>query len=682
MVLLVASTHPAQAEIIALARKTPLSVGAVADLAKKVPAELAAEASTVALDTAGAPCALVLAFTAAVGGAKVPTETAAQLVTEVLALDQVGPLVEAAAGGPVAALTAFLEAEGSDLELECLAMLLATDRLAGAPVPDAILRRGRWLARHKLEGDSSIWLGGAALRLKDAGLDTLAGPHINRAKRNKKVIDDALETSRLPPLDVLPELDGARLSSGFTVKKEGPSVGRNDPCTCGSGKKFKKCCDGKEAPISEPKLDPAALGPDQIALMRAPEIAALETERLSSKAFIEAFHRMLDFKRIDLAERMIAEAQRRKEPAELVARFVAHTLHATYDRGDLAAAERLFALVAEGAKQPEVLALDLLRKPDDLLARIEAEAHAALKEEKDGLRGAIFAATLLRFLPALGIFVARGALHEARTRDSRALLREIEDARDRLLISPFEMWWDVYDSFFDIAEEAKEQKKVDAKREKMKADLRAARAVSRKTSNELEKLQKRVAELDEVAPSGRSVGKEPARPASSPDPELADERRRLKSKIDELQRIIGEGQDERRELRRQLADREEDEPAPATVAKKEEVIDDDRFLDAGEVDLPRQILVPRFSDRASKILVDLSTDAADGVLATVAALAAGKPNVWGGVKKLSKVKGYYSARAGIHHRVLFALEERGLDVLDVLHRKDLEQAVTRLARIG
>jgi len=26
-----------------------------------------------------------------------------------------------------------------------------------------------------------------------------------------------------------------------------PKVGRNDPCTCGSGKKFKKCCDGTAA---------------------------------------------------------------------------------------------------------------------------------------------------------------------------------------------------------------------------------------------------------------------------------------------------------------------------------------------------------------------------------------------------------------------------------------------------
>ncbi len=27
-----------------------------------------------------------------------------------------------------------------------------------------------------------------------------------------------------------------------TVRKSGPDVGRNDPCPCGSGKKFKKCC--------------------------------------------------------------------------------------------------------------------------------------------------------------------------------------------------------------------------------------------------------------------------------------------------------------------------------------------------------------------------------------------------------------------------------------------------------
>jgi preprotein translocase subunit SecA len=31
------------------------------------------------------------------------------------------------------------------------------------------------------------------------------------------------------------------------VKRQGPKIGRNDPCPCGSGKKYKKCC-GVEAP--------------------------------------------------------------------------------------------------------------------------------------------------------------------------------------------------------------------------------------------------------------------------------------------------------------------------------------------------------------------------------------------------------------------------------------------------
>jgi len=30
------------------------------------------------------------------------------------------------------------------------------------------------------------------------------------------------------------------------VRRETPKIGRNDPCPCGSGKKYKKCC-GKDA---------------------------------------------------------------------------------------------------------------------------------------------------------------------------------------------------------------------------------------------------------------------------------------------------------------------------------------------------------------------------------------------------------------------------------------------------
>ncbi|MBS4095807.1 MAG: SEC-C domain-containing protein [Sulfuricella sp.] len=32
------------------------------------------------------------------------------------------------------------------------------------------------------------------------------------------------------------------LKSSEPVRREAPKVGRNDPCPCGSGKKFKQCC--------------------------------------------------------------------------------------------------------------------------------------------------------------------------------------------------------------------------------------------------------------------------------------------------------------------------------------------------------------------------------------------------------------------------------------------------------
>jgi uncharacterized protein YecA (UPF0149 family) len=35
--------------------------------------------------------------------------------------------------------------------------------------------------------------------------------------------------------------DGAAGEKQKTVRRDHPKVGRNDPCPCGSGKKYKKC---------------------------------------------------------------------------------------------------------------------------------------------------------------------------------------------------------------------------------------------------------------------------------------------------------------------------------------------------------------------------------------------------------------------------------------------------------
>jgi len=39
--------------------------------------------------------------------------------------------------------------------------------------------------------------------------------------------------------------EAAQAAKPQTYVKTGPEIGRNDPCTCGSGKKYKKCCGAK-----------------------------------------------------------------------------------------------------------------------------------------------------------------------------------------------------------------------------------------------------------------------------------------------------------------------------------------------------------------------------------------------------------------------------------------------------
>ncbi|MCB2193350.1 MAG: SEC-C domain-containing protein, partial [Deltaproteobacteria bacterium] len=45
-----------------------------------------------------------------------------------------------------------------------------------------------------------------------------------------------------PEEDIPLAYSGGEAAQPETAQREGKKVGRNDPCPCGSGKKYKKCC--------------------------------------------------------------------------------------------------------------------------------------------------------------------------------------------------------------------------------------------------------------------------------------------------------------------------------------------------------------------------------------------------------------------------------------------------------
>jgi len=69
---------------------------------------------------------------------------------------------------------------------------------------------------------------------EDMALDA-DDPEFDEAELGGPVDADALRLGEIRPIEALPAPTGG-------VHRTGPKVGRNDPCPCGSGKKFKKCC--------------------------------------------------------------------------------------------------------------------------------------------------------------------------------------------------------------------------------------------------------------------------------------------------------------------------------------------------------------------------------------------------------------------------------------------------------
>ncbi len=103
--------------------------------------------------------------------------------------------------------------------------------------------------RHQFEEDQarqwsakSEWHGFEVLRTEDGGTDDDTGivEFVAHYAIDGQTIDHH-EISEFRQQDGTWYFrDGREVP--VTVRRDAPKVGRNDPCTCGSGKKFKKCC--------------------------------------------------------------------------------------------------------------------------------------------------------------------------------------------------------------------------------------------------------------------------------------------------------------------------------------------------------------------------------------------------------------------------------------------------------
>ncbi|MEO6777604.1 MAG: SEC-C metal-binding domain-containing protein [Kofleriaceae bacterium] len=542
----------------------------------------------------------------------------------------------------------------------------------------------RRLAARSMTAEGYALLATAGASVDDPNTAAALKPIASFAKEYAKAVaadDKAMNASIDAVIAALPaEVELSR--GGFTMRAH-KLPGRNDPCWCGSGQKFKKCCADKPVAAASPveglTWDEFLAGDkitlEQIRQLEIKDVLQIDFTRLTLKPLVAVVRGLADAHAWPHAERALEELARR--PLDVA------------DAGWVDDAREWLLQAALGcgpaqrelAKRHIALLSPALRDHYELEAAIEcgpAEAWLALRARvaavvasTNKLDDVDLAYALLRAEPALGIVFARACIGTLRVDDADTLLDAVEDARDRLNLPPVDPAWDVLDA---LTAKVKRKPKADDAGA-LKEQLASSTARADQLERSLAQLRGELA-AERTKPAAELVrpgGATAAKPGTTPG-ELDG---RLDDRIEELEGLIREGQAERRDLRKQLEGaaqkKEVHEPRGRRLA-------DDP--DEGVDDLPvaaRGVTLPRFDRKFTDALAEVPPQVGSEAMRTIGILAAGDGFAWKAVKQAKDmVRPLYMMRVGIHHRLLFRCDDGVLDVMDLITRETL---LTTLKRI-
>jgi len=567
-------------------------------------------------------------------------------------------------------------------------------------LPEHLIPRARMLARHpKLQAEARGCLITLALQTKDSGLLALTKTWYLDASPEKwqslqetalRVGNGLLEHRRQAPLDFVYDKPTNILTSGGTLRRAVAKIGRNEPCPCGSGKKYKQCC----------------LEKDQERLHHSSEVAGLTTEELAAQPETQ-----LTLERLNRTDPFVLEhLDFEKIPAELVEPYVLRLcgfnlfdraaaafekLGYTPERetlwmdvmfyatraGHKASIRRLVKLYPDPVKlQDEIYAGAALLlaedNPAELIKLLDECADSALqKNTPDELQGISLALMFSRFRN-LGILVGRGAIPILPQREAGRVFDTILKTRDKLNLSPDDPIADVLDQRFAEQEDDHKQEAAELRKARQNLDAKAQEVQQLKES--LAHMQKEIARRERkqlLAPP----------PAKTATPVVADELplKELRRKVDELKSALNERHHERNDLRRELQKAHTDlealrqKPTPAASDEEEQDREDELLLpqDVPEVHPVRLIEFPKGFHQA---LAVFPRHVARAAMIMIGRLAAGEPAAFVGALRLKAVTDVMRQRIGSDYRLFFRLHPDHLQVIDLINRKDFARRLKTL----
>ncbi len=493
--------------------------------------------------------------------------------------------------------------------------------------------------------------------------------------------------------DLIPLIPPQVIASGTHVRRAVEKVGRNEPCPCGSGQKYKRCCHDKDQERLRFSSDVA--GKTVAEVKAEQELHLTDNAKLMKLSCHEVARLDVMKMKPELRECLIAEMTTHHLVDEAVTAFErigchGHSQQRLWDvvmtsvcfKGRKDLAERMMELRYGHGPLPwgiRPAALLLLRRDDPaaFLAMLEHLARQALEDPEetaeDWLCELAYAVTLSP-MPALGVMLAQRLIPIISKRTAVGLLDQIMKARDRSELPPQDPFADLLDKRFsdEVADEGKDAEELRVARQKLEAKTIA----ERQKNEELRQAERQV----------RLLEKRLAEQAKTVDSEALDreEMRRLREKVRELKSNARVTRDDTSQARRNMGDAyagmktKSTEKEVAQERTQKNLPPEDDLLLPGEVENSQPPRLIEFPRRFQDTLLHLPRQVGRTALILCGRLAGGDPSAYSGVVRLKAAPDVLRVRVGLDHRMLFRLLPDTVQIVDLINRRDLEKRIRSL----
>ncbi len=596
-------------------------------------------------------------------------------------------------------MSALLQTTAADISprRSALAMLVAAAWWAkhrpGAPFPNKLLASGRCLRHYDGITPEIMNIMGSVVAITKE--PTLAqawggmGAAFDRVREENLKIHLAYLAQ--PFAEFIPETVTRGYSGERPMRRAVERMGRNEPCRCGSGKKYKRCCHAADqerlerssdiagVTWDEAEEDFASLTLEQVMKMPVAELERLWVAGAPEKLQVTMLHRLARaecfaavveaYRELGVPERLrvvwedalLCAAARWKRDA--VMQLLAACPEAEARMAEFTPAVRLVAASDDAAKFCETLEAESLRL---------VKSH-----DSTGLRDLVAAVTASPYR-ALGILLARGAVLLTESEHSTCIYDQILSTRGELDLPPDDESADLLDLRAARGlqgEENADLREAQAKLEAKAAEVRAVRERLAATEREIALREKRASRAIE-RPQANGHG----------DPVAGEPVREMRAKMNRLKALLQERGEERVTLRREVEKlHDEVETLRSASATSAAGAAADEAEEAGEqvqVSGHQPVRLIEFPKKFREGLAEFPQPVGRAVLQHLGRIASGEPTAFMGLTKLHDCGNVLRLRVAGDYRLLLRLEPESVRVIDVVNRRDLQARIKILRASG